>query len=282
MDYELINTLDPNSALWQTVSERAKEDHKKIIVLSATPNFFGLVSASKLTGTTIVDHVTKRTYKKDGYRFWNDVPIPAGDKVEMFDDGSIFVKHGGVQIAREYVFPNTRRAVQDLRYLNPDGSLDYIVEFASDGSLFSNIFYAYGKIQEIDFFNDDERPVLRYYYYEGNLNFITIEDPNTGKVLHKYSQLADFFADQVASIVKPSDTVTISYMGIEMSSLRKNKAHNILQMIEPPFDNDHQVRGNLAAILKNDVDYIQTVKMPLNELEEIKHTNLSVKKIELG
>lgn len=79
----------------------------------------------------------------------------------MNEDGSISIVHEGEDIGREFLFPDTRRAAQDIRYNNPDGSMDYIEEYAADGSLFSNIFYFNNEIQELVFYDPQERPIYK-------------------------------------------------------------------------------------------------------------------------
>lgn len=137
-----------------------------------------------------------------------------------------------------------------MRYTNPDGSLDYIEEYAADGTVFSNIFYYNNELQEIVFYDMQERPVLRYYYYEKAINYITIEDPVSHEVHTSYASLAEFVQDQMAKIVHPNDTVIFNYMGAELDSLVKTQSHNVLQLSEDPFDNNNVLRGNLEAILK--------------------------------
>lgn len=282
MKYELVNQIDPNSEAWRKIQARARKEHKHVIGLAAAQNFGQVMQAAKLQGETVVDFVCRRRFDPKGYRFFNDVPVPTGDKVQMYGNGSVFIEHGADPIAREFLFPNTRRAVQDIRYTNPDGTLDYIQEFAADGALYSNVFYYHDDLQEIDFYNMDEQVVLRYFFYEGNMNLITIEDPITHTVTERFNNMADFLIAQVAKMVKAGDVVTISYMGIEMEALSQTTSHNILQPVESPFDDQGNVRGNLRGILGNEIPYIHEVRVPIHEYQELGKTDLPLIKVKLG
>ncbi|MDC9192465.1 hypothetical protein PSL54_18370, partial [Clostridioides difficile] len=59
----------------------------------------------------------------------------------MNRDGVITIVKDGVVIGEMRVFPRTRRLVQDIKFLNVDGSRDMIEEYTFDGKPFSNIFY---------------------------------------------------------------------------------------------------------------------------------------------
>lgn len=282
MNYELLNTIDVGADIWPTVKKRVKKNHATVLTLAAFPAYGGILAKEGLKGVNIVDLVTKRTYHADNYRFFNRVRVPYTAKVEMNDDQSINIIYEGEPIAREFLFPNARRATQDVRFNNSDGTLDYIEEYAADGTLFSNIFYTNNQIQEIVFYDLKERPVLRYYYYENNINYITIEDPVSHKVQTSYDTLPAFLQDQVAKLVDPEDTVTFSYLGIELESLMKTKSHNIIQMAEPPLDESHNLRGNLRAILTNDIPYVQEVRMSLADFQQLGTTDAPMRKVKIG
>lgn len=261
MNYELVNNITPGSDVWEKVKQNIAKDDATVITLTAAPRFFGLLQDEGVKGINVLDHVTKRSYVPDQYRFFNDVPVPTWAKIDMNQDGSILVSDQGDVIAREYLFGNTRRAVQDVRYNNPDGTLDYIEEYAFDGTVFSNLFYADNQLQEIVFYNSDVQPVVRYYFYEGVINFVTIEDPKTHAVLKDYENLDAFLVDQVAQLVTEDDTVVFHYMGVEMNSLREAKSHNVLEMAESVLDENGNVCGNLDLILQGQLNYIDEVRV---------------------
>lgn len=282
MNYELLNTIDLNAAIWPDIKKRIIENNATVLTLAASPIYGDVLAKEGLQGVNIVDLVTKRTYHPGKYRFFNRVRVPTSAKVDMNEDGSISIVHEGEDIGREFLFPDTRRAAQDIRYNNPDGSVDYIEEYAADGSLFSNIFYFNNEIQELVFYDPQERPILRYYYYNNAINFITIEDPVSHKVHTKYDTLTEFIQDQMAKFLRPKDTVTFNYLGIELESLLKTQSHNVLQLVEEPLDDNHELRGNLRAILVNDVPYVQEVRMSLAAFQELGSTDAPMRKVRIG
>ncbi|MBM7616672.1 antitoxin component YwqK of YwqJK toxin-antitoxin module [Weissella uvarum] len=279
MDYELVNNIAPGTEAWDNAKANLAKNNGQVITLTATPNFYGILQEQGVDGVNIIDKITGRTYQADQYRFFNDVPVPTWSKINMNSDGSIVVLNQGDQIAREYLFPNTRRAVQDIRYTNLDGTLDFIEEFASDGNKFSNLFYSEDVLQEIVFFNNHEEGILRYYFYDGVINYITIEDPKTHKVIKDYATLDDFLIDQVAEMVTADDTVTIHYMGIEMTALRNAKSHNILQMSESVLDENGLVRGNLALILQDKLKSINEVLVDQEGYQALKQAKMPLNKV---
>lgn len=282
MNYELLNTIDPGSAVWQGVAKRAQDNHRKILTIAATPYFDRIVADKELKGTSLIDHVTGHKYDLSNHRFFNDVPVPYLTAMTMFQNGSIFAMLDGKPIAREFLYPNTRRVPQDIRYTNIlDGTLDYVEEYASDGSVFSNIFYYKGVMQEIDFYNTDGEPVLRFYYAEGDVNFITIEDPKTHKVLVSYDTLIEFQRDQLGKLLKAGDSVTINYMGVELDMLEGTPSHNILRLTESPFDESGAVRGNLEMILKDQISWIHEVQMNLPDFERLSNADMPMGKAKL-
>lgn len=282
MHYELLNTVDPNAPIWTDIKKRAKRDHATILTLSAQSDYGRILNDAGLKGVNLVDLVTKRKYHPKRYRFFNKVRVPYAAKVDMNENGSISILHEGDSIGREFLFPNSRRAAQDIRYSNPDGSMDYIEEYAADGSVFSNIFYYENDLQELVFYDLEERPVLRYYYYEGNINYVTIEDPISHEVQTSYPNLGEFVQDQMAKTVHPNDTVTFNYMGAELDALVKTQSHNVLQLSEDPFDDNNVLRGNLESILTNAIPYVQEVRMPLASFQKIGQANVPMGKIRIG
>ncbi|RXT20493.1 hypothetical protein BVJ53_10880 [Lacticaseibacillus chiayiensis] len=282
MHYELLNTVDLTSPVWPDIKKRIARDHATLLTLTAEPDYGKVLAKEGLKGINLVDLLTKRTYHPKEYRFFNKVRVPYSAKVDMNENGSISILHEGDSIGREFLFPDSRRAAQDIRYTNLDGSLDYIEEYAADGSVFSNIFYYNNEIQEIVFYDMQQRPVLRYYYYDNAINYITIEDPISHEVNTHYANLGEFIQDQMAKRVHPNDTVTFNYMGVELDSLVKTRSHNVLQLVENPFDDNHVLRGNLEAILKNDIPYVQEVRMPLAAFQKIGEANVPMNKIRIG
>lgn len=279
MNYELVNNITPGSDVWEKVKQNIAKDDATVITLTAAPRFFGLLQDEGVKGINVLDHVTKRSYVPDQYRFFNDVPVPTWAKIDMNQDGSILVSDQGDVIAREYLFGNTRRAVQDVRYNNPDGTLDYIEEYAFDGTVFSNLFYADNQLQEIVFYNSDVQPVVRYYFYEGVINFVTIEDPKTHAVLKDYENLDAFLVDQVAQLVTEDDTVVFHYMGVEMNSLREAKSHNVLEMAESVLDENGNVRGNLDLILQGQLDYIDEVRVDSQDYHDLEQSGVPMDRV---
>ncbi|WP_419153912.1 hypothetical protein [Weissella viridescens] len=279
MNYELVNNITPGSDVWEKVKQNIAKDDATVITLTAAPRFFGLLQDEGVKGINVLDHVTKRSYVHDQYRFFNDVPVPTWAKIDMNQDGSILVSDQGDVIAREYLFGNTRRAVQDVRYNNPDGTLDYIEEYAFDGTVFSNLFYADNQLQEIVFYNSDVQPVVRYYFYEGVINFVTIEDPKTHAVLKDYENLDAFLVDQVAQLVTEDDTVVFHYMGVEMNSLREAKSHNVLEMAESVLDENGNVRGNLDLILQGQLDYIDEVRVDSQGYHDLEQSGVPMDRV---
>lgn len=279
MNYELTNILNPDSQAWAQQKARIEAGKKKVLSLTSSPRFFGLLQSEKVAGVNLLDSVTGRKYQKNKTRFFNDVPVPYGAQVAMNADGSISVIYDGDELGKVHLYGNTRRAVQDVRYTNPDGTMDNIIEFAFDGNEFSNIFYYNDEIQEIVFLNNDGQAVVRYYYYGGAINYITVEDPKTHKMIKDYTTLTEFYADQLAKLLKPKDKVTISYLGIELDVLAQTKSHNIINLAEDPFDENDNVRGNLLSILNDDISYIQEVQVSQENADKLKQKQISLAKV---
>ncbi|WEV43359.1 hypothetical protein OZX56_07605 [Lactobacillus sp. ESL0684] len=282
MDYELINQVNNlGGDILAAIKKRAQKNNGQLLCLTSMPNMRNFLQENGLSGTTLIDHITKRTYDPKSYRYFNEVNIPSRDYVQMQKDGSVFVDDQGVFIAQEYLFPNTRRATQDIRYLNPDGSYDFIEEYASDGSVYSHLYYANGQLQEIEFVDMQGQPIIRYFYYEGMLNFITVEDPKEHEVIAKYDNLLDFYIDQLGQMMTEDDTVNINFLGIELDSLRATKSHNHFYLNEDPVDENGQVRGNLSGILENNIPYIESVKMNNKAYKKLKKEKATLKKIDV-
>ncbi|VTZ84906.1 hypothetical protein [Lacticaseibacillus paracasei] len=94
--------------------------------------------------------------------------------------------------------------------------------------------------------------------------------------------MIEFLQDQVSKTVHTDDTVTFNYLGIELESLAQARSKNILQMVEPPLDENHEVRGNLQSILTNDIPYVQEVRLSLAAFQELGTKDVPMKKIKIG
>lgn len=261
MNYEIINQLATGQSGWAEHKADLNETNTKLLVLGPLPGFFGFLKDEGLEGVDLIDIVTQRKYIKDSYMFFDKAPVPQGTAVYMNDDGTISLIHDGETIGSMITYAGTRRAVKEIRYQYLDGTKDLIQEYTFDGNQYSNLFYYNDDIQEIQFLNRKGSPVIREFFYQGNINLITIEDPTSGRELRRYDNIDAFRAGELARFLKPEDTAVTRYMGLEMSALRDTKSHNILRLSESPFDENNEVRGNLLAILKNDIAYIQEVQM---------------------
>ncbi|WEV71428.1 hypothetical protein OZY43_03230 [Lactobacillus sp. ESL0785] len=282
MDYELVNRVDTlDQATLQAIKERLQKTNGKLLCLGSMPNMRNFLQANGLKGTTLIDLITKRKYDPKSYRYFNEVNIPDSGYVEVLKNGSIFASYQGDYIAREYIFPNTRRAAQDIRFLNPDGSLDYIEEYTSDGKLYSHLLYANNVLQEIIFFNLQRQPVIRYYYYNNEINLVTVENPKTNAIISKYDSLNEFIIAELAQKIDSKDTVGINFLGIELSALAQTSSQNIYYLNEDPLDQNGNVRANLAMILNDQIPYIAKVVLTRRQYYEIEKQQLPVNKLEV-
>ncbi|ETO41047.1 hypothetical protein B808_42 [Fructilactobacillus florum 8D] len=279
MDYQLVNNVATEKDWHALQRTLAANGSQTLLTLAASPQLGRWTTTATFKVMNIIDRLTHREYRADQYRFFNDAPIPTWAKTIVNRDGSISIVDHGTEIAREFLFPNTRRAVQDLRYHNPDQTLDFIEEFAADGSLFSNLFYAENELQEMVFFNHQEQPIVRYYLYQGTINYVTIEDPQNQQVLAAYPDLVAFYRDQLAQFITTADTIIINYLGLELSVLAETKSHNILELAEDPVDDQGQIRGNLAAILRNEITSIQEVRVTRQVERQLRRQRLPLNKV---
>lgn len=261
MNYELINGVVTDSPAWPTFKQESKDLHAPFIVLQSLPGLLGVEKEEGIHIQSLVDYVTKRRHNKDTYRFFNEAPVPSNAQIYMSEDGFINIIENGETIGLIFTYDHTRRAVKQINYFNPDNSRDFIEEYAYDGNQYSNLFYYNNTIQQMQFLNNEGQVVLRQYLYDGVINLITIEDPDSGKILERYDDLVSFLAATVAKMVTVHDTVRIHYMGVEMNALRQSPAHNVLRLAETPFDDDGNVRGFLLQILKDEIKYIHEVEM---------------------
>ncbi|USS90017.1 hypothetical protein [Fructilactobacillus carniphilus] len=280
MDYVLVNNIVADDQ-WQQIKAESPSKHPNVISLVSAPLIGKFFGEDGVNGVNVLDRLTHRKYHLGSYRFFNDVPVPTWSKIFVNRDGSISIYDHGSEIGKEFLYSNTRRAAQDVRYTNLDGTLDYIEEYAYDGTIFSNLFYAENEMLEMVFYDQQNRPVVRYYLYQGVINLITVEDPVTHKVKQRYNTLNEFYNAQVRSIVTEKDTVMVNYMGVELAALSGTKSHNVLRLVESPLDDDQNVRGNLLDILTNAIDTIQEVEVTQADYNILKQHNVPLDKVKI-
>ncbi|MCT2909358.1 hypothetical protein EFT87_11925 [Schleiferilactobacillus harbinensis] len=278
MNYELINGVSPQSPAWPTFKQWAKEENAPFIVLQPLPGLLGVAKEQDIQLRSVIDFVTKRRYAKDSYRFFNEAPVPDGAEIFMSGDGVISIIYEGEIIGYVTTYANTRRAVKQIDYLNPDQTKDFTEEYAYDGNQYSNLLYYDNTLQQIQFLNNDGQIVVREYLYDGMINMITIEDPITGKVVTQYDDLTRFLTATVAKMVTAHDTVRIHYMGVELNVLKDSPAHNVLRLAEAPFDDQGTVRGFLLMILKDEINYVQEVEMSRAAYQALTVQNIPLEK----
>lgn len=279
MDYELVSVIKPTNKVWQSQKERLITNKGKVISLSPNPTFNKLKKSEGVEGMNILDHLTQRKHHSDNFLFFNQIPTVTTAEVYMNEDRSISVINDGDEIAQVITYPETRRHVREVKYLNVDGTTDFIEEYADDGALYSNIHFFNDTVQEIDFFDSHQYPIVQYFFYDGQINLVTVRDKKTGKVSEKYSSLAQFLAEQVANIVTEKDRVTISYMGLELFALAKTTSHNVLYLTESPFTNTGIIKGNLLSILENKITYIKEVRMSKAHYQKLINKNICLDKV---
>lgn len=278
MEYELVSVIKPNNPIWEKQKNRLKTHGGQVISISPSPTFNQLIANEEVQGMNLLDLLTQRGHHEENFLFFNQIPTAYSAEIFMNEDRSISIVNDGEEIGRVVLYPETRRHVKEVQYLNSDGSTDFIEEYADDGALYSNLFFFNNTVQEIDFFNSKQFPVVSYFFYEGKINLVVIRDPETMKVTAKYSSLMDFVTTQVAHLVNPKDQVSISYMGLEMFALEKTTSHNILYLEESPFDSKGVIKGNLLSILKDKVSYIKEVRMSETHYKQLKDKNVPLDK----
>ncbi|KRN27695.1 hypothetical protein IV38_GL001908 [Lactobacillus selangorensis] len=279
MNYEIMNVLKPDAADWKEQKERMNRNHTRLITLAPDPTTPKFAKDDYPRIVNIVDYVTGRTYDPNGFLFFDQVQTVDGAEIFMNQDFSIDIKADGNRIGTMRLYPNTRRFVNNITYLNQDGTRDFIEEYAYDGKLFSRIFYDKEQVQEILFFNDEREVVLTYYFYNGQMNYITVQDPKTRVIKERYNNLGNFLATKVAEIVRPEDKAAIYYLGIELTALSYTKSKNTLFMSESALDDSGQVRGNLMSILDDKLPFIQKVVLTLKDAEDLKRLGIESDKI---
>lgn len=261
MNYELLNIINTGDKIWATSKVRMEKNQGTVVMLAPSPTLGKIVEQENIKITSLIDQLTGRLeYKssKEGF-FFNNFPTVDLAEITMNRDGSISIINDGLTIGEVYTYPNSRRIVKEVRYLNTKGELDYIEEYASDGFLFSNLFYTRNEIQEIDFYDENQFAAVRYFFYQGNLNYIRVYDVKTKQLVATYENNAEFYQDQLAKLVGPKDTIGINYMGIELLALKKTNSQNTLYLNEDPIDESGHIKGNLYQILTNEIEYVQHV-----------------------
>lgn len=279
MLYELTNIIRPETDNWQQQRTRLQQTNGQVLTLAPNPGFSGLLSREGTQGHNLIDWVTQRVYYPGNYLYFNQIPTVTDAEIFMNQDRSISLISEGDVIGEVELYANTRRAVKSVTYLNEDGGRDFIEEYTFDGELFSRIFYDRNAVQEICFYDNQQRPVIRYYYYERQLNLVTIENPETREVITQYDTQLQFMRAQLAQRLTRDDQVNISYLGLELSVLAETTSQNTLYLEEAPLNEAGQVKGNLRAILTNEVKYVQHVVASEDAATVLKTANCPIDKL---
>ncbi|MCH4098318.1 hypothetical protein ACSAHR_00360 [Pediococcus pentosaceus] len=278
MNYELVSVLRVETDNWKQQKQRAINNNSKVITLLPDPFFTRYKKEEYENMMNIVDYVTKRTYDEKNSLFFDKVPMIDGAEIFMNADGIISIIKNGVRIGEMRTFPQSRRLVQDVTYFNDDGTKDMVEEYTFDGSIFSNIYYYEDRVQEIDFTNNDGQVCLRFYFYEGEMNLITVVDPTTNAVLESYDNMIQFQKAQLQKIVGPEDQINISYLGMELDVLEKTKSKNTLYLEESAFDGS-KVKGNLKLIMDDQIQYVQQAVVKHEDYDQMVDQGLNVSKV---
>lgn len=278
MNYELVSVLRVETDNWKQQKQRAINNNSKVITLLPDPFFTRYKKEEYENMMNIVDYVTKRTYDEKNSLFFDKVPMIDGAEIFMNADGIISIIKNGVRIGEMRTFPQSRRLVQDVTYFNDDGTKDMVEEYTFDGSIFSNIYYYEDRVQEIDFTNNDGQVCLRFYFYEGEMNLITVVDPTTNVALESYDNMIQFQKAQLQKIVGPEDQINISYLGMELDVLEKTKSKNTLYLEESAFDGS-KVKGNLKLIMDDQIQYVQQAVVKHEDYDQMVDQGLNVSKV---
>lgn len=278
MNYELVSVLRVETDNWKQQKQRAINNNSKVITLLPDPFFTRYKKEEYENMMNIVDYVTKRTYDEKNSLFFDKVPMIDGAEIFMNADGIISIIKNGVRIGEMRTFSQSRRLVQDVTYFNDDGTKDMVEEYTFDGSIFSNIYYYEDRVQEIDFTNNDGQVCLRFYFYEGEMNLITVVDPTTNAVLESYDNMIQFQKAQLQKIVGPEDQINISYLGMELDVLEKTKSKNTLYLEESAFDGS-KVKGNLKLIMDDQIQYVQQAVVKHEDYDQMVDQGLNVSKV---
>lgn len=281
MNYELVTLIRRGNPEWEGIAERLHCEAAKLISVLPSPEFSKSIEDLKIEGINLFDYLTRRSYDLSQSLFFNRAQVPSFSEIFMNEDYSISIIHEGQEIGIMELFQNTRRLVKNIQYLHENGEKDYIEEYAIDGKIFSEIFYFNNLPQEIHFYNDKKIPVISYFFYEGRLEYVSLNDQRTGEVKEGFKSLDYFISEQVAKIITSIDQVRISFLGLELTALSKTNSHNILRLNESPFDENGEVKGNLLAILTNKIDYIQEVEVSLETKQSLIKKGVPVSKVKV-
>lgn len=281
MNYELVTLIRRGNPEWEGIAERLHCEAEKLISVLPSPEFSKSIEDLKIEGINLFDYLTRRSYDLSQSLFFNRAQVPSFSEIFMNEDYSISIIHEGQEIGIMELFQNTRRLVKNIQYLHENGEKDYIEEYAIDGKIFSEIFYFNNLPQEIHFYNDKKIPVISYFFYEGRLEYVSLNDQRTGEVKEGFKSLDYFISEQVAKIITSIDQVRISFLGLELTALSKTNSHNILRLNESPFDENGEVKGNLLAILTNKIDYIQEVEVSLETKQSLIKKGVPVSKVKV-
>lgn len=281
MNYELVTLIRRGNPEWEGIAERLHCEAAKLISVLPSPEFSKSIEDLKIEGINLFDYLTRRSYDLSQSLFFNRAQVPSFSEIFMNEDYSISIIHEGQEIGIMELFQNTRRLVKNIQYLHENGEKDYIEEYAIDGKIFSEIFYFNNLPQEIHFYNDKKIPVISYFFYEGRLEYVSLNDQRTGEVKEGFKSLDSFISEQVAKIITSIDQVRISFLGLELTALSKTNSHNILRLNESPFDENGEVKGNLLAILTNKIDYIQEVEVSLETKQSLIKKGVPVSKVKV-
>lgn len=278
MNYELINGVMTNTPAWTHFKTWAQSENAPFIVLQPLPGLLGVEKEQGVRLRSVIDYVTRRRYTKGAYRFFDEAPVPDIAQIYGSSDGFTNIIYEGETIGQITTYANTRRALKQIDYLNPDGTKDLTEEYAYDGNQYSNLLYYGNVLQQIQFLNNAGQVVLRQYLYDGQINLVTVEDPVTANVQKRFDDWPSFLSAAVGEMVTAHDVVRVHYMGQEMTALTHSPAHNILRLAESPFDEKGQVRGFLLMILKDEIKYIQEVELSKAAYHALALQNIPVDK----
>ncbi|MBS7576338.1 MULTISPECIES: hypothetical protein [unclassified Enterococcus] len=279
MNYELVTVIKPNNPIWAKQKERLKHSDGQVLSISPSPCFNRLKQIEGIKGINLLDNITKRAHIPNQFLFFNQIPTVTGSEIYMNTDRSISIISEGEEIGSVITYAGTRRHVKEVRYINPDQSLDFIEEYSDDGSLYSNIFYYNNKVQEIDFLNTQKFPVVSYYFYENVITLIAVKNPITLEVEHKYNNLNQFVSDQLAKLVTEHDQISISFLGIELMALEHTQSTNTLYLEESPLNEAGEIKGNLLSILTNQVQFVHKVVVNEANYAILKSKNVPLDKV---
>ncbi|MFD1124045.1 hypothetical protein ACFQ22_01535 [Lentilactobacillus raoultii] len=283
MHYEITNIIDENNPAWTEQKKRIQETNGKVFTLAPDPGLRDELLNNQIQGLNLIDTITHRSidYDKSAFMYFNRVPTVDGAEIFMNEDFSVDIIANGDVIGHVILWPLLRRHVKEIQYIHQNRQPDYTEEIASDGKKFSNIIYTRDDVQRIDFYDDNEHPVVRFFFYQNNLNWITISDFHSLNVVAQYSSMDDFVATEVGKLLTENDTVGINFLGIELTALSKSKSQNTLYLAEDPIDENGNVRGNLMAILNNDISYVQRVRMSEDKLQKLINAGAPTSKVEV-